>query len=116
MLPDIPQQSGYDKRVCASNSLIPLVSTALARDTTSWYDLYRVLDSIPAACAMSRETVKRSDLAGYANYWYCASHSRYFWRFRLYLLCTPDGMPVIWGLADPKIGEREVATVLLAHD
>jgi len=24
--------------------------------------------------------------------WYCASHSRYFWGLRLYLLCASDGM------------------------
>jgi hypothetical protein len=28
---------------------------------------------------------------------------------------TPDGMPVAWCLADPKLGEREVAGELLAH-
>lgn len=44
---------------------------------------------------MSRETVKRSNLSGQAGYGYCASHSRYFWGFRLYLISTPEGMPVI---------------------
>ena len=34
---------------------------------------------------------------------------------RLYLITTPDGMPAAWCLADPKIGEREVAGELLAH-
>jgi hypothetical protein len=42
--------------------------------------------------------VKRSDLAGHAGYGYCASHSRWFWGFRLYLITTAEGMPVIWGL------------------
>jgi len=60
--------------------------------------------------------VKRSDLAGHAGYGYCASHSRFFWGFRLYLICTPEGMPIIWGLANPKIGEREVTQALLEHD
>jgi len=60
--------------------------------------------------------VKRSDLAGYAGYGYCASHSRYFWGFRLYLVCAPDGMPIIWGLANPKIGEREATEAMLRHD
>ena len=34
---------------------------------------------------------------------------------KLYLVTTSDGMPVAWCLADPKIGEREVASELLAH-
>ena len=61
----------------------------------------------------SRETVKRSDLAGYAAYGYCASHSRYFWGFRLYLVCSPDGMPHGFCLAPANEPEREVAAALL---
>src|SRR5262249_53673039 len=34
---------------------------------------------------------------------------------KLYLLTTAEGMPVAWCLADPKIGEREVAADLLGH-
>jgi hypothetical protein len=52
-------------------------------------------------------------MAGWANYGYCVSHSRWFWGLRLYLICTPAGMPILWALADPKIGEREVLTAML---
>ena len=30
-------------------------------------------------------------MAGWANYGYCASHSRWFWGLRLYLICTRPG-------------------------
>ena len=33
-----------------------------------------VVDSTPVECGRSRETVKRSDLAGWAQYGYCDSH------------------------------------------
>jgi hypothetical protein len=33
----------------------------------------------------------------------------------LYLLTTPDGIPTDWCLADPKLGEREVAMALLEN-
>jgi hypothetical protein len=92
------------------------VPVELARDTPSWHDLLRLVDSTSLPCAASRETVKRSDLAGHAGYGYCASHSRYFWGLRLYLITAPDGMPIIWGLANPKLGEREVTQALLTHD
>lgn len=57
---------------------------------------------------MPRETVKRSDLAGDAGYGYCASHSRFFWGFRLYLVCTLDGMPVVDSRARRSENERSV--------
>ena len=116
MFPNLPGQSGWGKRVRQSTGLLSAVITELARDTPSWGEITRLVDSTPLPCGKSRETVKRSDLAGHADDGYCASHSRYFWGFRLYLICTPDGMPVIWGLASPKIGEREATQAMLDHD
>ncbi len=116
LFPQLPGQSGYGKRLRASGGLLAAVITELARDVPSWSDLLRLVDSTPLPCAASRETVKRSELAGAAGYGYCASHSRFFWGFRLYLIATAEGMPIIWGLAHPKIGEREVTQAMLAHD
>src|SRR5580704_17410211 len=45
-----------------------------------------------------QETVKRSDLAGWAQYGYWASHSRYFWGLRLHLVCTLGGLPIAFAL------------------
>ncbi|GIG62572.1 hypothetical protein Lfu02_69440 [Longispora fulva] len=75
----------------------------------------RLIDASPLPCGMSRETVKRSELAGCASYGYCASHSRWYWGLKLYLVTSLDGMPYAWCLADPKLGEREVAAELLEH-
>ena len=55
---------------------------------------------------------KRSELAGFAEYGYCASHSRYFWGLRLHLLCTLHGLPVGFALTGAKADERQV---LLRH-
>lgn len=88
MFPDLPQQPGWGKRVRQSTGLLSPILTELARDTPSWADRTRLLDSTPVPCGKSRETVKRSDLAGHAGYGYCASHSRYFCGFRLYLPCA----------------------------
>ena len=63
-------------------------------DTSLWSDDVWVVDSTPVQCGCSRETVKRSDAAGWAEYGYCASHSRYFWGLRLHLVCTLTGLPV----------------------
>src|SRR5664280_2064493 len=34
---------------------------------------------------------------------FCASHTRYYWGLKLYLVTAPDGMPVTWCMADPKL-------------
>ncbi|MFB1049319.1 IS982 family transposase, partial [Streptomyces chrestomyceticus] len=67
---------------------------SLAADTDLWRDPVWIVDSTPVECARSRESVKRSDLAGWANYGYCRSHSRFYWGLKLHLVCTPAGLPV----------------------
>lgn len=116
MFPDLPGQSGFGKRLRRQAPLLAMVITELARDTASWHDVVRLVDSTPLPCAASRETVKRSDLAGHAGYGYCASHSRFFWGLRLYLITTADGLPILWALANPKLGERDVVRALLDTD
>jgi len=113
LFPYIPQQSGYNKRIRALAPRICLVINELARVSPSFNDRLRLLDSTAVPCGASRETVKRSEFAGWAAYGYCASHSRYFWGLRLYLLCAPDGMPVYFALAPANEGEREVAAAML---
>ena len=115
LFPYLPHQPGYHKRLKAAAPLLAAVMDHLARQCPSWYDPVRLIDATPVPCGTSRETVRRSELAGWAHYGYCAAHSRWYWGLKLYLITTPDGMPVAWCLADPKIGEREVAAELLAH-
>jgi Transposase DDE domain len=79
----------------------------LAQDTSLWSDDVWVVDSTPVGCGCSRETAKRPDLAGWARYGYCASHSRYFWGLRLHLVCTLGGLPVLFALTGAKADERE---------
>ena len=115
LFPYLPKQPGYHKRVKAAAPLICQTTRYLATLCPSWADDLRLLDATPIPCGMSRETVKRSELAGWANYGYCAAHSRWYWGLKLYLITTAEGMPVVWCLADPKLGEREVAEELLGH-
>jgi hypothetical protein len=115
VFPYLPHQPGYHKRLKAAAPLLAAALDYLAREVPSWHDRVRLIDATPVPCGTSRETVKRSELAGWAGYGYCAAHSRWYWGLKLYVITTPDGMPVAWCLASPSIGEREVAAELLAH-
>jgi hypothetical protein len=116
LFPYLPQQPGYNKRLRAARGLIRHCARVLAASTSLWPDDVWVVDSTPVECARSRETVKRSDLAGWAEYGYCASHSRWFWGLRLHLVCTLHGLPVGYALAGAKADERQVLLEILADD
>jgi hypothetical protein len=113
LFPYLPNQPGYNKRLRQARWLLGEVMAYLADTSPSIDDSLRLLDATPVPCAASRETVKRSALRGLADYGWCASHSRWYWGLKLYALTTPDGVPVAWCLASPKLGEREVALALL---
>ena len=116
LFPYLPQQPGYNKRLRRTAGSIGCLISALARDTTLWTDDVWVVDSPPVECGRSRETARRSDLAGWAEYGYCASHSRYFWGLRLHMLATLHGLPVGFALTGAKADERQVLLGILDAD
>jgi Transposase DDE domain len=116
LFPYLPTASAYNRRLRRAAPLVALAISDLAQRTPSWWDQLRLVDSTPVPCAASRQTVERSALAGHAGYGYCKSHHRYFWGFRLYVLACPDGLPVAWCLATPRLGEREVVAAMLDHE
>jgi hypothetical protein len=113
LFPYLPGQPGYNKRLRKLAATMCWLIRMLARDTSLWDDDVWIADSTPVECGRSKETVRRSDLAGYAEYGYCPSHSRCFWGLRLHLLCTLHGLPVGFALAGAKADERQVLLGIL---
>ena len=116
LFPYLPRQPGYNKRLRGAAALIRYCIRVLAADTSAWTDDTWVVDSTPVECGRSRETAKRSDLAGWAEYGYCASHSRYFWGLRLHLVATVHGLPVAFALTGAKADERDVLQAIFTAD
>jgi Transposase DDE domain len=112
----LPGQPGYNRRLRAAAGLITTLIRLLAADTSLWTDDVWVVDSTPVECGRSRDTARRSDLAGWAEYGYCASHSRYFWGLRLHLVATLGGLPIAFALTGAKADERQTLLGILAAD
>src|SRR6185295_8098261 len=115
LFPRLPQQPGYFKRRRRLADTLEWLMAMFASQSPGCKDELLLIDSTPVECARSRETVKRSALAEAADYGWCASHSRYFWGFRLHAIFAADGTPRALTLASPKRDEREVALELLAR-
>jgi hypothetical protein len=116
LFPCLPAQPGYNKRLRRLAGTVAWLIGVLARDTSLWTDDVWVVDSTPVQCGRSRDTARRSDLAGWAEYGYCASHSRWFWGLRLHMLATLHGLPVGFALTGAKADERQVLLSILDAD
>lgn len=120
LFPMLPKRSGYHKRRWRLSDEIEALIDFFARQSPLYSDDLALVDSTPIECARSRETVKRGGassladaISDAADYGYCASHSRYFWGFRLHGLFAIDGTPRALALTSPKEGERDVALGML---
>jgi hypothetical protein len=116
LFPYLPQQSGYNKRLRKLAATLRWLIRRLGEDTSLWSDDVWVVDSTPIECARSRGVARASDLAGWAQYGYCASHSRYFWGLRLHLVATLHGLPVAFALTGAKADERQVLLDVLGDE
>ena len=115
LFPRLPKQPGYFKRRRRLADTLEWLLGVFASQSPGYEDDLLLVDSTPVACAQSRETVRRSALGDAADYGWCASHSRYFWGFRLPAIFAPDGTPRALQLSSPKADKRDVALALLAR-
>jgi Transposase DDE domain len=115
LFPELPKQPGFHKRRARLAETIEWLIGVFAASSPGFHDDLLLIDSTPVECARSVETTRRSALGDAADYGYCASHSRFFWGFRLHGLFAPDGTPRAFTLASPKRDEREVGLELLAR-
>jgi hypothetical protein len=116
LFPRLLGQSEYNERVKAAAPLMEAALRWLAEATPGSSELLRLMDATPVPCGHSVITAKRSDLAGWAGYGYCPSHSRWYWGSKLLIICTCEGTVTGFSLANPKLhGEREQARKTLEH-
>ncbi|MFJ4676255.1 IS982 family transposase [Kitasatospora sp. NPDC088783] len=116
LFPYPPGQFGYNRRLRKPADLIAHVNRLLVTDTSLWAESVWIVDSTPLECGRSRENAERSDLVGWAEYGYCASHSRYFRGLRPHLVCTLHGLPVAFALTGAKADERQTLLGILHAD
>jgi len=122
LFPTLPdREEFYKRREALSDTIEALIAEFAAHSPGSTDDVLLV-DSTPVECARSRQTVKRGGssslcdaLSNAADYGYCASHSRYFYGFRLHTLFAMDGTPRALALTSPKIDEKQVCLELVAR-
>jgi Transposase DDE domain len=122
LFPHLPERTAYHKRRLRLSGQTEVLIGEFARRSAGYMDDLLLVDSTPVECARSRETVKRGGsssladaLANAADYGYCASHSRYFYGFRLHALFAPDGTPRALALTSPKVDEKLVCLQMVAR-
>jgi hypothetical protein len=113
LFPYLPTQSALHKRRVALREVFDWLCAVFAARSPGASDPVVLLDSTPVEAGRSVDTTRRSALADAAGYGYSRSHSRWFWGFRLHLVCSPDGTPRSAMLVGADRKERDVAREVL---
>ncbi|HEY2651592.1 MAG TPA: transposase [Solirubrobacteraceae bacterium] len=110
--PDLPDQTGYDRRLRRLTPWITTVQLMLAELIADGQ--VRLADGTLISCANYPGCAKRSEFAGHASFGYCSAKSQFVWGMRLFLISDHKGVPVGYDLVGPKTGTERDAVLELA--
>lgn len=118
LFPKLIDQSQYNRR---SRGLVWLTE-ALRRAGLRWLGVerpdYLLLDTKPVPVLGMKRSKRRSDFRCKADYGYCAARQMHYFGYKLVLLSTLDGLPLLYDLVPASTDERAAAEPLLerVHD
>ena len=116
LFPYLPTQSGYNKRVRAAAGMLRAVIAHLVSCTSRCTDDVWVVDSTPVECGRSRETTKRSDLAGVGRIRVLRLAFALLLGTASASVCALSGLPVAFALTGAKADERDILLGMLDAD
>ena len=74
-----------------------------------------LIDTKPLPVLGYKRSKHRSDFRGSAGYGYCASRKLYYFGYKLVMVTTPAGIPVVYELVAAHIEERKAAETVLDY-
>ena len=111
--PKLVDQSQYNRRARNLRYLVEMLRR-------SWLGLLGVenpkqllVDTKPIPVMGYKRSKSHSDFAGSAAYGYCAARNLNYFGYKLVMLTTLDGLPVVYDLVPANTDEREAAEVVL---
>lgn len=111
--PQMVDQSQYNRRARSLRYLIE----QLRRDWLSELGVNNpkqlLVDTKPVPVLGYKRGKTHSDFAGHAGYGHCAARKLNYFGYKLVMLTTLDGLPVVYDLVSANTDEREAAEVVL---
>ena len=109
----MPSRVHYNRRLRALRARLLEALDILRQMHPETLDDMLLTDSTPVPAGRSLRAVRHSAMADIATYGYCASHSRYYWGFKLIILTSSDGFPVAFELVPANVGEVDALRTIL---
>lgn len=113
LFPHLPDQSQYNRRARGLLWLTEPLRRAGLRLLGVGQPDYLLLDTKPVPVVGMKRSKRRSDFRTKADYGYCAARQLHYFGYKLVLLSTLDGLPVVYDLVPASTDERIAAETVL---
>lgn len=113
LFPHLPDQSQYNRRARGLVWLTEPLRWAGLRQLGVGQPDYLLLDTKPVPVIGMKRSKRHSDFRTKADYGYCAARQMHYFGYKLVLLTTLDGLPVIYDLVAASTDERVAAETVL---
>ena len=111
--PKLVDQSQYNRRARSLRHLVEMLRREWLVELGIVDPKQLLVDTKPIPVLGYKRTKTHSAFAGSAGYGYCAARQLNYFGYKLVMLTTLDGLPVVYDLVAANTDEREAAEVVL---
>lgn len=115
LFPDLVERSQFNRRARNLRWLIEQLRQHWLTQLGALTATELLLDTKPVPVLSYKRSKHHSDFAGVAGYGVCASRNLKYYGFKLVMLTTLDGMPVVYELVPANSDERAAAEEVLDY-
>lgn len=115
LFPMLPDQSQYNRRCRHLRHLLEALRRYWLNELGTLDESYYLLDTKPLPVVGYKRSKSHSDFAGEADYGYCSSRKLYYWGYKLVMLTTLDGLPIMYDLVSANTDDRQAAESILPY-
>lgn len=115
LFPRLPDQSQFNRRSRNLRHLLETLRRYWLNELGALQETYYLLDTKPLPVVGYKRSKAKSDFAGEADYGYCSSRHLHYWGYKLVMLTTLDGLPIMYDLVSANTDERQAAETILPY-
>ena len=115
LFPRLIDRSQFNRRARSLRWLIEKLRQHWLEELGTTLTTQLLLDTKPVPVLGYKRSKQHSDFAGVAGYGVCASRNLKYFGFKLVILATLDGMPVVYELVPANTDERAAAEEVLEY-
>lgn len=115
LFPDLIDQSQFNRRARNLRHLVEAMRRDWLCDMGIDQQTCFIIDTKPIPVVGYKRSKRHSDFAGQADYGYCASRKLNYFGYKLVLVSSLEGIPILYELVSANTEERQAAETLLAY-